>query len=77
LNYRWRVVQGPGVVLAGADKPQVGLILPQVSVSTIMVIQLEASTTAITPENTSVYLAKAVVNVYPAAPFLLCSSYQN
>jgi hypothetical protein len=77
FNYRWRVVQGPEVVLAGADKPQVGLILPQVSVSTIMVIQLEASTTAITPDNTAVYLAKAVVNVDPAAPFLLCSSYQN
>jgi hypothetical protein len=46
FNYRWRVVQGPEVVLAGADKPTVGLILPQVSVSTIMVIQLEASTTA-------------------------------
>ncbi len=77
FNYRWRVVQGPEVVLAGADKPQVGLILPQVGVSTIMVIQLEASTTAITPDNTAVYLAKAVVNVDPAAPFLLCSSYQN
>jgi hypothetical protein len=75
FNYRWRVIQGPAVVLAGADKPQVGLILPQVSVSTIMVIQLEASTTAITPENTAVYMTQAVVHVDPSLPFLGCSSY--
>ena len=77
VYYRWRVVQGPEVVLAGADKPTVGLIMPQVSASTIMVIQLEASTTAITPENTSVRWAQAVVNIDPATPLFLCSSYQN
>jgi hypothetical protein len=75
FNYRWRVVQGPAVVLAGDDKPTVGLILPQVSVSTIMVIQLEASTTAITPENTAVYMTQAVVHIDPSLSSLGCSSY--
>ncbi|WP_353237747.1 hypothetical protein [Limnohabitans sp.] len=75
FNYRWRIVQGPDVVLAGADKPTVGLILPQVSVSTIMVIQLEASTTAITPENTAVYMTQAVVHVNPTTVEPTCTAY--
>jgi hypothetical protein len=75
FNYRWRIVQGPDVVLAGADKSTVGLILPQVSVSTIMVIQLEASTTAITPENTAVYMTQAVVHVNPTTLSSTCSAY--
>jgi hypothetical protein len=75
FNYRWRIVQGPDVVLAGADKPTVGLILPQVSVSTIMVIQLEASTTAITPDNTAVYMTQAVVHVNPTTVEPTCKAY--
>jgi hypothetical protein len=75
--YRWRVVQGPAVVLAGADTPTVGLIMPLVNVSTIMVIQLEASTSAITPDNTAVYMSQAVVHVDPTSPLTVCSSFQN
>lgn len=75
FNYRWRVVQGPDVVLAGVDNPTVGLILPQVSVSTIMVFQLEASTTPITPVNTAVYLARAVVHVNPTTSASSCMAY--
>lgn len=76
FNYRWRVVQGPSVVLVGADQPMVGLILPSVSASTLMVFQLEASTSAITPENTAVYMAQAVVHIDPTSTIDGCSSYQ-
>lgn len=76
FSYRWRVVQGPEVVLAGADKPMVGLILPLVSVSTLMVIQLEASIKPITTDNTAVYMAQAVVHVDPLAKSEFCTSYQ-
>ena len=75
FNYRWRVVQGPEVVLAGADKPTVGLILPLVTVSTIMVIQLEASTTPITPDNTAVYMTQAVIHVNPTTLLPTCAAY--
>lgn len=75
FNYRWRVVQGPDVVLVGADKPTVGLILPLVSASTLMVFQLEASTSAITPENPEMYMAQAVVHLDPNSPYPLCRSY--
>jgi hypothetical protein len=75
FNYRWRIVQGPEVVLAGADKPAVGLILPLVTESTIMVIQLEASTTPITPDNTAVYMARAVIHVNPTTQSSTCEAY--
>lgn len=75
FNYRWRVVQGPDVVLVGADQPTVGLILPWVSASTLMVLQLEASASLIAPENPQMYSAQAVVHVDPNAPYPLCSSY--
>lgn len=75
FNYRWRVVQGPDVVLVGADQPTVGLILPLVSASTLMVFQLEASTSAIAPENPEMYMAQVVVHVDPNSPYPLCGSY--
>ena len=75
FNYRWRIVQGPEVVLAGADKPTVGLILPLVSVSTIMVIQLEASITAITPDNTALNMTQAVIHVNPMTEEPTCTAY--
>jgi len=46
-----------------------------VGVSTIMVIQLEASTTAITPENTAVYMTQAVVHVNPTTEEPTCTAY--
>lgn len=66
--YRWRVVQGPLAVLAGAQTAEVGLIAPVVTASTLMVVQLEASVLPITSGNTAVYMARAVVHVDPTYP---------
>ena len=72
FNYRWRIVQGPLAVLAGAQTGEVGLIAPVVTASTIVVVQLEASVMPITPENPAVYMARAVVHVDPTYPLQLC-----
>lgn len=75
FNYRWRVVQGPLAVLAGAQTAEAGLIAPVVSASTLVVVQLEASVLPITPENPVVYMARAVVHVDPTYPFESCGFY--
>ena len=65
--YRWRVVQGPMVVLAGAENDEVGLIAPVVTSPTLIVLQLEASASPITPDNPAVYMARALIQVDPTA----------
>lgn len=77
FNYRWRVVQGPLAVLAGAQTAEVGLIAPVVTASTLVVVQLEASALPMSPENTAVYMARAVVHVDPTYPYEPCGSYGN
>lgn len=71
-HYRWRVVQGPMTVLAGADHHTVGLIVPVVTASTLIVLQLEASALPITPDNTAVYMARAVIHADPSYTFEPC-----
>lgn len=71
-HFRWRVVQGPMVVLAGADQNTVGLIAPLVTASTLIVLQLEASALPLTPDNTAVYMARAVIHADPSYPFESC-----
>lgn len=75
FNYRWRVVQGPLAVLAGAQTAEVGLIAPVVTASTLVVLQLEASALPITADNTAVYMTRAVVHVDPTYPEEPCLSY--
>lgn len=75
--YRWRVVQGPGLVLAGANTPTVGFSVPIVAEPTLTVIQLEASRSPLTPQTQAIYMATAVVNSNPAYPYPYCSSYQE
>jgi hypothetical protein len=77
FNYRWRIVQGPLTVLAGAQTANVGLIAPVVTASTLVVLQLEASVLPITPENPAVYMARAVVHVDPTFPFEPCGTDGN
>jgi hypothetical protein len=77
FNYRWRVVQGPLAVLAGAQTAEVGLIAPVVTASTVVVLQLEASALPITAENPAVYMARAVVHVDPTYPFESCGFQAN
>lgn len=74
FNYRWRIVQGPLVVLAGAQSAELGMVAPLVTASTHMVVQLEASVLPITPENPAVYMAKAVIHVDPTFPEERCLS---
>lgn len=73
--YRWRILQGPDVYLAGANTAQVGFITPLVSESTVMVVQLETSKTAFTENNPTSNLATSVVHVDPTYPFPSCLSY--
>lgn len=77
FNYRWRIVQGPLAVLAGAQTAELGLIAPVVTASTLMVLQLEASALPITPDNPLVYLARAVVHVDPTYPSEQCDFVGN
>ncbi|PUE49124.1 hypothetical protein B9Z47_06375 [Limnohabitans sp. 2KL-1] len=75
--YRWRVVQGPGVVLAGANTPTMGFSTPIVTEPTITVIQLEASRSPLTSQTQALYMATAVVNSDPTYPYPFCSSRQE
>lgn len=75
FNYRWRIVQGPSAVLVGAQDAEAAMITPVVTASTLMVVQLEASASPITPDNLSVYMARAVVHLDPTFPFPACGYY--
>lgn len=70
--YRWRIVQGPTVFLAGANTAQLGFITPLVSESTVMVAQLETSQTAFTNDTPVANSATAVIHVDPTFPSEYC-----
>jgi len=72
--YRWRMLQGPTVFLAGANTAQLGFITPLVSESTVMVAQLETSQTAFTDDTPVENSATAVILVDPTFPFEACFS---
>ena len=72
--YRWRMLQGPTVFLAGANTAQLGFITPLVSESTVMVAQLETSQTAFTDDTPVENSATSVILVDPAFPFEACLS---
>lgn len=74
IFYRWRIVQGPTVFLAGANTPTLGFITPLVSESTVMVVQLETSQTAFTEDTPVADSATAVIHVDPTFPLQACLS---
>jgi hypothetical protein len=71
--YQWRVIQGPDVLLSGAQTPTVAFINPQVTSPTVMLLQFEASSAPLTPETPAQYVATALINVDPAYAFNNCS----
>ncbi|WP_396431414.1 hypothetical protein [Limnohabitans sp.] len=73
--YRWRIVQGPTVFLAGANTSQLGFITPLVSESTVMVVQLETSQTAFTDDTPVANSATSVIHVDPT--YLSPSCFSN
>lgn len=75
--YRWSVIQGPPLVLAGASSPRLGLSTPIVNQPTLSVIQLEASRSPITPETAVIFKATAVINSDPTYPYAYCSAKQE
>jgi hypothetical protein len=75
FNHRWRIVQGPMAVLAGAQTAEVGLIAPVVTASTLVVVQLEASALPIESGNPVLYKARAVIHVDPTYPYESCGSF--
>jgi hypothetical protein len=72
--YRWRMLQGPTVFLAGANTAQLGFITPLLSEPTVMVAQLETSQTAFTDDTPVENSATAVILVDPTFPFESCLS---
>ena len=72
--YRWRMIQGPTVFLAGANTAQLGFITPLVSEPTVMVAQLETSQTAFVDDTPVENSATAVILVDPTFPLEACIS---
>ena len=73
--YRWRILQGPEIVLAGENTPTVGFITPQTAALTW--VELEVSRSPLTSESSTRFKARAVVSTDPAYPQFVCSSIQN
>ena len=72
--YRWRMIQGPTVFLAGANTARLGFITPLVSEPTVMVAQLETSLTAFTDDTPVANSATSVLLVDPTFPSESCLS---
>jgi hypothetical protein len=72
--YRWRMLQGPTVFLAGANTAQLGFITPLVSDPIVMVAQLETSQTAFTDDTPVANAATSVILVDPTFPLESCLS---
>lgn len=77
IYYRWSVIQGPPLVLAGASTPRLGLSTPMVAEPTLSVVQLEASKSPITSQTPVLVKAIAVINSNPTYPFPYCSARQQ